>query len=230
MCMAEADGILYAACGINSDEVRSGGLFRRIDGPSPHWKLVWRWPYKIELKGDETEILRGLTAIPDPSGSGYDVLLGTCNYPGVVYRIDPKKGFSVTTELNIRDYFAHVFGVSKLRGACLSAYNNFLPATNPKTGEKVHLLGVWVNNPSKEGNNAQSAWYLIRHADATYSHGCVFDPANPSPNPPRGLVAVRTIECSPFPEDKGKVFYFGGYDCASVDSRSTAWLYRGVLQ
>ena len=74
-----------------------------------------------------------------------------------------------------------------------------------------------------------SAWYLVRHADGSYRHERVFDPANPRPNPPRGLVATRTIEVSPFPEDGGRVFYFGGYDCADVESHNTAWIYRSEI-
>jgi hypothetical protein len=230
MCFAEADGVLYAAAGIKDETPLSGGLFRRVDGNTPRWELLWRWPRLIQEHGDETVILRGLTAIPDPNGGQHQVLLGTCHYPGVVYRIDPSRGCSVRTELDIRAYFAKAFGVAKLAGPCLSAYNNFLPATDPDTGEKVLLLGVWVNHPDGHATEkGAGAWYLVRHADGTYSHGRVFDQKNPKPNPPRGLLATRTIEVSPFPEDKGRVFYFGGYDCASIESHNTAWIYKGEL-
>jgi hypothetical protein len=231
MCMAEADGVLYAAGGIKDETPLSGGLFRRVDGEKPRWELLWRWPHIIKEKGDETEILRGLTAIPDPAGGGHRVLLGTCNYPGVVYRIDPQRNFAVTTELNIRAYFANAFGVAELRGPCLSAYNNFLPATDPDTGDKVHLLGLWINHPDgRATENGASAWYLVRHADGTYAHGRAFDPTHPKPNPPRGLLATRTIEVSPFPEDKGRALYFGGFDCANIESRNTAWIYRATVK
>ena len=158
------------------------------------------------------------------------MLLGTCHYPGVVYRIDPSRGCSATTELDIRAYFAKVFGVAKLVGPCLSAYNNSLPASDPETGGKVLLLGVWVNHPDGHASEkGAGAWYLVRHADGTYACGRVFDPKNPRPNPPRGLLATRTIEVSPFPEDNGRVLYFGGFDCASVESHNTAWIYKGEL-
>lgn len=230
MCMAEANGALYAACGIKDETPLSGGLFRRVDGEKPRWELLWRWPHLIQERGDETEILRGLTAIPDPKGGGHQVLLGTCAYPGVVYRIDPGRNHAVTTELDIRAYFAKAFGVAAPRGPCLSAYNNFLPVTHPDTGERAHLLGLWINHPAARGAElGGSAWYLVRHADGAYAHGRVFDPKCPRPNPPRGLLATRTIEVSPFPEDRGRVLYFGGYDCASVESHNTAWIYKGTL-
>ena len=230
MCMAEANGVLYAACGIKSEAPLSGGLFRRVDGAKPRWELLWRWPHLIKERGDETEILRGLTVIPDPKGGKYQVLLGTCNYPGVVYRIDPARDHAVTTELDIRAYFAEAFGASTLRGPCLSAYNNFLPVTDLETGEQVHLLGLWINHPGgRATDSGGSAWYLIRHADGTYGHGRVFDPGHARPNPPRGLLATRTIEVSPFPEDQGRVLYFGGFDCANIESHNTAWIYKGTL-
>lgn len=230
MGMAEVNGVLYAACGIKSEAPFSGGLFCRVDGDKPRWELVWRWPHKIMERGDETEILRGLTAIPDPRGGTHQVLLGTCSYPGVIYRIDPDQNHAVTTELDIRAYFAKAFGVSTLRGPCLSAYNNCLPVTDPDTGEKVHLLGLWIDHPAGRGTEkGSSAYYLVRHADGTYGHGRVFDPKQPKPNPPRGLLATRTIEVSPFPEDKGRVFYFGGYDCADIKSHNTAWIYKATV-
>ncbi|MGD1002744.1 MAG: hypothetical protein ABSA67_18805 [Candidatus Brocadiia bacterium] len=231
MCMAEANGVLYAACGIISETASSGGLFRRVDGEKPTWELLWRWPHKIQEQGDEMEIMRGLTAIPDPKGGAHQVLLGTCNYPGVVYRIDPSPKLEVTTELDIHAYFAKAFGVPALRGPCLSAYNNFLPVTDPDTGEKVHLFGVWINPPGGHGTDlGRSAWYLIRHSDGSYGHGRVFDPDHPRPNPPRGLLSTRTIEVSPFPEDKGRTLYFGGYDPANIDSHNTAWIYKAALR
>ena len=193
--------------------------------------MLWRWPHKIEEQGDETVILRGLIAVADPKGGKLQVLLGTCHYPGVVYRIDPNQNYAVTTELDIHAYFAKVFGVATLRSPSLGAYNNFLPVTDPDTGQSVLLFGVWVNSPGGRATDmGSSAWYLIRHADGSYGHGQVFDPNHTRPNPPRGLVATRTIERSPFPEDHGRVLYFGGYDCASIDSHNTAWIYKGTLR
>jgi hypothetical protein len=228
MGLAEANGTLYAACGIRSEETLSGGLFRRSDGNSPRWELIWRWPHAFRAQRDELRILRGLTAIPDPSDPRREVLLGTSDYTGAIYRIDPERPDRVVTELDIRAYFAKAFGLRELRGASLSAYNDFLPASDPSTGKRVHLLGVWINHPAgRETPEGASAWYLVRHVDATYGHGRIYDPEHPRPNPPRGLLATRTIALSPFPEERSRVFYFGGFDCAGIESRGTAWIYKG---
>lgn len=231
MAMVEANGTLYAACGIDSDEPSSGGLFMRVDGPEPRWERVWRWPYKHIEGKDESEIMRGLTAVPDPKGGDHEVIIGTCAYPGVVYRIDPAKDHEAVRELDIHAYFAEAWGVEFLRGPCLSAYNRMVPAIDPDTGEPVHLIPVWVTHPDGRGTQmGQSAWYLVRHADGSYGHGRVHDPALPLSNPPRGLTATRTLEVSPFPADGGRVIYAGGFDCAKRDSHNTAWIYRGTVE
>ncbi|MCL2742974.1 MAG: hypothetical protein FWE67_03900 [Planctomycetaceae bacterium] len=229
MALTEADGVLYAACGIKNNLPRSGGLFRRIDGEKPHWEQILRWSYQLEAKGDEKTILRGLTAVVDPRGGKNSVLLGTCHYPGVVYRIDINRNFELSVELDIRSYFAEVFKVPELKGPCLSAYNDMPQTVDPVTGESVHLIGLWINAPvSSSREQRASAWYLIRSDNGTYRHGRVFTADEPQPNPPRGLLAVRTIAVSPFPEERSGVLFFGGYDCADIPSRDTAWIYRGT--
>lgn len=229
MAMVEANGVLYAACGIDSDAEESGGLFRRVDAPQPRWELVWRWPYKLVEGKDEFEIMRGLTAVPDPAGAKHEVIIGTCAYPGVVYRVDPAKNHEAVRELDIRQYFAEAWGVEALAGPSLSAYNRIVPATDPETGERVHLIGVCVTHPDT-ANAAlrRSAWYLVRHADGTYAHGRVYDPDFPEPNPPAGLVATRTIEVAPW---NARELYAGGYDGAANNRKNhnTAWIYKGAL-
>ncbi len=228
MCMAEADGVLYAACGIKDDSPQSGGLFRRVDGAQPKWELVYRWQYKLIEGKDESEIMRGLTAIPDPQGGAHEVLLGTRNYSNTIERIDPAKNFAVTVELNIREFFAKQWGIANYRGPTLSAYNRCVPAMHPVTGEKIHLIGVAVLHPQRETPPHNGSFFLVRYTDGRYEAGEIYDPAHPIPAG-KGLDGTRAIEVSPFPEDKGRVFYFGGYDCASRDSHNTAWIYRGTM-
>jgi hypothetical protein len=225
MRLPEAGGVLYAACGIKDDTPQSGGLFRRIDGASPRWELVYRWPYKVAEQGDETMLLRGLTAVPDPLGGKHEVLIGTRAYGGVVERIDPMKGHAATVELDIRAFFAKAWGADTYRGPCLSAYNRFVAAVHPVTGEKIHLMSVWVEHPERAVPPHNGSYYLVRRADGTYEWGDVYDPAHPVAAG-AGLHGTRAIEVSPFAEDQGKVFYFGGHDCAFRESHNTAWIYR----
>jgi hypothetical protein len=188
---------------------------------------VYRWPHLLREKGDETVILRGLTPAPDPVGGGREVLLATRTYPGVVERIDPAKDHAATVELDIKAYFARAWGIAAYRGPCLSAYNRIVPAAHPATGERVYLIGVWVEHPERARPPNNGAYYLVRRRDGTYEWGNVYDFDHPVPAG-SGLCGTRAIEVSPFPEDGGRVFYFGGYDCAGRDSHNTAWIYKAA--
>ena len=216
---------------VTAEELGNPDLFKRLDRNGDGSVTLEESREALGARRSERVPSTAAPAtIPDPKGGGREVLLGACNFPGVVYRIDFAANPVVATELDIRAYFGNVFGTGSLRGPCLTAYNNFLPATHPDTGERVHLLGLWINHPAGRGTDeGGSAWYLVRHADGTYGHGRVFDPKVPRPIPPRGLLATRSIEVSPFPEDRGRVLYFGGFDCASIESRDSAWIYRGEL-
>ena len=118
----------------------------------------------------------------------------------------------------------------------------------PGSGEKLWLFGfecchppAVINAQPKIKARAQirekshlprlsfagNARYCIRHAEGariTYELAEITDPREPQ------LVATRTIAVSPFPEDQGRVLYFGGYDCNGVPSHNTAWIYRGELR
>ena len=231
MCFAECNGELYAAAGLEeraSDKSLAGGLYRRADGPQPKWELVYQWPYTPQVKGDEANIMRGLTAVPDPKGGAQQVLAGTRAHPGVVELIDPLKNYAVTKELDIKACFATAWGLAEYRGPALSAYNRFVPFSHPDAGEQVWFISLWVNHPERRQPPHNGAHFLVRHRDGTYEYGTVYDPAHPLP-PGKSLRATRTIEVSPFPEDHGRVLYFGGYDCAGQDSHNTAWIYKATL-
>ena len=116
------------------------------------------------------------------------------------------------------------------------ATNGFAPFQHPDTGELVHLGGLWLHFPDPADTpDANAAWYLVRYSDGTYRHGQIFDPNNPIPNQriPGGLRDARTICASPFPEDHGRVLYFGGFNCGThyIEEKlvNTAWIYKGTL-
>ena len=226
MCFAECNGELYAACGLKNETEQSGGLFRRIDGVQPRWEQVYRWPYLAAEHGDETKIMRGLTAVPDPQGGGHEVLIGTRAHPGIVERIDPGKNHAVTVELDIKAFVAKAKSVKKYKGGCLSAYNRLVPFTTG-TGEKVHLIGLCLPQAEALQPPDNGAFFLVRRLDGTYELGSVYDPRNPVPAG-QSLRAVRTICVSPFPEDRERTLFFGGYDAYGNRHYNTAWIYKAV--
>lgn len=229
---ADCNGSLYAACGLVQTSAGAGvtgGLFRRGDA-GPSWQLVYRWPYPADLVNapPENRLMRGLTTAPDPLGSSNEVLLAARAWPGVIERIEPGDGHRVTVELDVRDFFARQWNDDRVRTqGVIIAYSGFTPATNPVTGEHVHLVGLWIEDPESAAPPFNGSHYLVRHSDATYEPA---DLANFSPPLPAGrrLRATRCIAPSPFAEDRGGVFFFGGYDTAADVSTNTAWIMRGA--
>lgn len=220
--LAEANGRLYASVGTNGDPLDDdGGLYLRTGGAEPSWELLYEWPL---IEGRHPG-LRGLTAVPGSSGS---MLLGTRENEGVVELIDPSSGHSVALELDYHAYFTNLWG--GLGGSALiCAYNEFTPTTSPYTGEQSWLGGLFINHPENTTQPYNGAWFLVRDSDGQHTHGHVYDYVDPVPAGSL-LRAVRTICPSPFPEEAGRVYYFGGFDAGgNQDWHNTAWIYRGEL-
>jgi len=230
MAFAECNGDLYAACCIVNESSLSGGVFRRVDGPQPRWEQVYRWKeYDLAIWDDEQRMMRGLTAVPDPNGTGHEVLIGFRYFPEpIIERIDPQRGHEATVELNLREFFGQAFhGGGRYLGPIRCAYNPFTAVTEPRTGRTVYLAGVQIYHPGFPRPPFNGSHYLVRCPDGSYDWGMVLDPEHPVPEG-RSLDATRRILVSPFPEDHGRVLYFAGYDGPYVDNR-TAWIYRATL-
>ena len=246
MGFCECKGILYCAT--------SHHLYQRTDGTAPAWKQI----YISEQTG--TGVIRGLTAVPKPGGTGEVLWFVTS---GKVRRLDPAADFKETTELDELAFLTEKLGVKV--NSVLAAYNELMPYVVPGTGEALWLFGFQCavpaaaldSDPSSKARmqvrepgqvrgamgkaragkarpdngrpaivKAGNARYCIRHAkgaDITYEVAEITDPRQPT------LVATRVIAVSPFPEDKGRVLYFAGYDCNGVPSHNTGWIYRGEL-
>ncbi|HQK89364.1 MAG TPA: hypothetical protein PLU25_17215, partial [Acidobacteriota bacterium] len=99
-------------------------------GPRPEWELVYRWP--VDPAVLQSRYLRGLTAVPDPGGSGREVLIAGYEYPGTLVRFTPTAdgaGMAAAQELDIKEYFNDAWdtpGVRR-RGA-IAAYNRSMHA------------------------------------------------------------------------------------------------------
>jgi hypothetical protein len=229
MSCGSANGDAYLAVDITPDAPRNGGLFRRVDGPQPRWEWLGEWGHRVQHRG--VAWLRGLAAIPDPQQPGRQLLLASREVDGVIEIINPQQNHEARVEFDLRKHFGGLVGARDgQRFTTLFAYNEMTPAVHPDTGERVLLIagGVMPGLPGDDAR-AKSAWYLVRHADGRYGTGQVFDPAV-VPHALGGLRSARTVCVSPFPEDRGRVVYFGGFDAAQGPHRDTAWIYKGTLK
>ncbi len=224
---ADCNRRLYAVSGLlqtNANSVVSGGLFVRVDG-SNVWKRIYQWhaPADVSAAPQDQRLALGLTTAPNPDGSSNGVLLLCRAWPGLIERVDPAAAHAVTVELDVRDYFARRWQDNRVRGSNVTiGYTGFTAATNPVTGEAVALVGVWIEHPDTAAPPFRGTHFLIRHLDGTYEAA---DVANDWPA--GALRATRCIAASPFAEDRGGAFYFGGFDTGDDSSTNTAWMLRG---
>jgi len=224
MGFTECNGDFYGAT--------SKHIYKRVDGATPTWQEVFYDPNETNATG-----IRGLTAVPNPSGTGQVLLFRSSD---MIRHIDPSSNFKVTIEVNLNAIMSVKLGATVVYSLC--AYNDFLPYTIPGTGEKVYLFGgefayptsVTSTNPDKRVfmapgtvTYAAEGYYLIRYDD---QNGISNELKEVKDTSLPILVSVRTIAVSPFPSDNGKVLYFGGFDCNSQPSHNTGWIYRGILK
>ena len=241
MAFSDCNGDFYCAI--------TNNIYRRTDGLSPSWQVVYSC---VERRATG---IRGLSAVPNPSGPG-EVLLFAALMK--VLRLDPSDDFKETIELDMPVFLGNLWGFPATAfDYVLAVYNRFVPYTIPQTGENVWLFGFqtrfyppFIETDSRALElrlleNADSVWtvstprvwarprwaaearYFIRHADGekiSFEVAEIEDSSKPM------LVGTRTIAVSPFPNDRGRVLYFGGYDSNGVPANNTAWIYRGELQ
>lgn len=212
---AECNGILYATVGQQ--------IYRRLDGAPPRWELFYTNP----RPGYSETGLRGLTAVPNPSGSGQVLLVAVEGNAARIIRIDPASG-GETTELDIPAFlngawttkvgyviaaYNDMTVVSTSRGAAniLIGIEAFLPAASPVPDGHVRVDGL-------DGGG----WYFVRGSDRRYDLRKIGS-SHPLTGAP--LVATRAIAASPFPNDADSV-YFAGFDANKRPAHNTAWIFR----
>ena len=211
MGFAECGGDLYLAAGPH--------LYRRVDGESPRWEVVYtvREPLPKGSVG-----LRGLTAVPGPDGG--EVLLAALDgNPARILRIHPERGHEAAEELDVLDFLARQWG--RRPTFAIPAYNGMTPVTDPRSGETVHLMGLAATfaplgeKYPKEGWDP-GGWYLVRRPGGCYELRRIVGDDLPK------LVATRQVMASPFGDS---TLYFAGYDPHMNPSHNTAWVFAAPL-
>jgi len=176
---------------------------------------------------------RGLSRIRNPGGIGDSLIyvwIPRGRARGDIKRLDGP-GLEPAHETNLRQYFNEHFKKEKIQSmGILGGYNRFLPLKDPKTGHTVHLVGFQqtVESPDvnlKHGHYYKGGTYCVRWSDKKYTMHCVngkWSEAKPV------LVAPRTYAQSPFPGDKGAI-YFGGFDANFQEATERAWIFKADL-
>jgi hypothetical protein len=213
MSFAEVNGTLVFAA--------KPALYARSDASPASWTRVASVPTPADanaLRDGRNSGVRGLMVV---NAASPWLLGGMEGVTGPLVRFDPSAGFAPTREAAVGDLLQAHWGRGKLQYV-ISAYND-MPDVTDFEGGHVNLIGLQAHNPRRP----MSAWYLVRSASGDYSLHEVPALTNVSPY---GLVAVRAMHVSPFPEDAGQALYLGGCDADYRPSHNTAWLYRVGLK
>lgn len=218
---AECNGRLYAAVGQQ--------IYERIDGAAPHWRLVYTNPHP---RRSETG-LRGLTAVPSPSGSREVLLTAVEGNAATVIRVDPEDG-SEAIDLDLETFLSDHWQTRA--SYVIAAYNDMAKIHDDQRGDLLLIsLEAFIppRAPAPSGHSVvdvgygrldAGGWYLVRYPDGRYDLRQI----TASPLTGRALVATRSIASSPFPNDAGAL-YFAGYDANKALAHNTAWIFRASL-
>jgi hypothetical protein len=212
---AECNGRLYATVGQQ--------IYERTDGATPQWRLI----YANRNPGRSETGLRGLTAVPSPTGQGQALIAAVEGSAARIVRVDPRDG-SEATELDLRDYLSKAWGMDV--GYIIAAYNNMAKVRDSK-GEDLLLIGLEAfippATPLAEGHRVANAgkgrlegdaWYLIRHSTGSY------DLRRVPPRPSQPMVSTRAILAS------GDSVYFAGFDANKAPAHDTAWIFQSTVE
>jgi hypothetical protein len=235
LAIIEADGDLLFSAGRK--------IYRRTDGNHPSYQVVEDMSDLYpEVIRDPLGGIRGLTAIPNPTGDGKNkgeslifAMWGEKSR-GEIYRLDPKEDgtFVRTREVRLADLMSQYLSGNTVRMAG-AAYSGFHAVTDPVTGETLHLIGFesWIDGhrfPIWGGNDTggfyAGAVTAIRDTKGHYRLKEVNGRVTSSKPP---LVAVYCFALSPFEIDHAPVIYFGGFDANGKPAHNLAWIFTAHL-
>ncbi|MHC4780666.1 MAG: hypothetical protein ACYTFG_19015, partial [Planctomycetota bacterium] len=224
LALLEANGSLLFSADVS--------IYKRIDGEAPSYEVVHDLSdvFGGRVNSDVGGI-RGLTALPNPSGPGDSLLfvLGESGLSrGWVYRLDPdgKGGYERTREVRLGSLIGRYLDGNPVHYV-LAGYNDIPSVVDPVTRETVHLIGCEAKIGGRGFHTTQrkagggfyaGALYAVRNRNGKYRMREINGPIAPGmPD----LVATRAFAMSPFAKESGDVIYFGGHDCNFFPSRDT---------
>jgi hypothetical protein len=214
MAFSTALGNLYA-----TDKTHLYVRQHAADG-TPTWKLIYAYQgYSARMYANaKISGLRGLTAVDE---GGQTFLLCSVEYSGELLNvaIDPADAtkVSVQTELDVRSALTAAWG-SLATPNVIVAYSD-MPSL-VAGGEELRLMGLLTAKPGDE----TSAWFLVRHAGASYElHRVPADPRTRPVSSDPNLGSIRALRLH------GSELFVGGFDGAYKPDVDTGWIYERPL-
>ena len=216
-------------------------IYRRNDGQSPSYTVIQDVSdLYAKVPNQPSGGIRGLTSIATPGGGGDSLLFAMAEGKrsrGAIYRLDPKQDGSYA---RVREVYLDKLMSKYLNGnpvnMILAAYNDMFPVVDPKTRERVHLIGFesWIGgnrfplwSANKKGGFYAGGMYAIRDKKGNYRlkeiNGRITR-AKPT------LVSTKVFARSPFKGPGRDMLYFAGHDPNFRPSHDTAWIFSTSLE
>lgn len=221
----EGRPMAFAVCNGQLHAAAAPVVLRRTDGKNPAWTVVFK--YNLNVTPGGSSGLRGLTAVPNPAGSGQSLLAGVEGGQGQMVRLDPTTTlpYKATQELDVEASLTQAW--KTIPPAIAASYlvianSNMTWVRQPQTGDSTLFITI-QHHPAQARDDA---FYYIRTAKGTAISYDLKRIDNTKLSPSSVLNSTRAIELSPFAADKGNFLYMGGYDADNNPSHNTAYNLR----
>lgn len=200
-------------------------VLRRIDGNSPRWEVVFTYPLNVSPGGSSG--FRGLTAVPNPNGTGQSLLAALEGNQGQMVRLDPSTTlpYKATKELDIMANLTAAWKTipPTVTAAYVVVANSKMTwVKKPQTTDSVLVITI-QHHPAQARDDA---FYYIRTATGTAISYDLRRIDNTKLSPAQVLNSTRACTNSPFGSEKNQFLYLGGYDADNNPSHNTAYALR----
>ena len=206
-------------------------IFKRNDGENPSYEVVHDFNDLSSYINPAVGGIRGLSTIPNPTGSDDSMILMWCpdgQSKGIIFRLDPvnthefERVYETKVSLLVEDYLP-----GETVSYLLGAYNEFYFFTDPETGNDYNIIGI----ESLLQENIYPLWnsyysggiIILRDSIGQYTLQEIDGLIDYDDNP---LVSVRSYVKSPF--ENQSAMYFGGFDPNGHISTNNAWIYKKI--
>ena len=206
-------------------------LYKRNDGEYPSYDVVHNFNDLTSYINPAVGGIRGLSTIPNPTGSDESMILMWCpdgQSKGTIFRLDPvnsqefERVYETKVSLLVEDYLP-----GETVSYLLGAYNEFYFFTDPETSNDYNIIGI----ESLLQENIYPSWnsyysggiVILRDSIGQYTLQEIDGLIDYDDNP---LVSVRSYVKSPFENESA--MYFGGFDPNGHMSTNNAWIYKKI--
>ena len=206
-------------------------LYKRNDGEYPSYDVVHDFNDLSSYINPAVGGIRGLSTIPNPTGSDESMILMWCpdgQSKGTIFRLDPvnsqefERVYETKVSLLVEDYLP-----GETVSYLLGAYNEFYFFTDPETSNDYNIIGI----ESLLQENIYPSWnsyysggiVILRDSIGQYTLQEIDGLIDYDDNP---LVSVRSYVKSPFENESA--IYFGGFDPNGHISTNNAWIYKKI--